>query len=250
MKQIQLFIVLILLTSVCFLHAQETPSYLKQNNYYDFSLSSNGAQQALALGWNHLHGIGKSKKFSIGYGIRFSGNVGRNVDFITAPSKLTTVGGAGPFVLFKDNVAANFDTLHFSNYNTNSLNISIHLDYAITPKWEVQFNIDALGLTFGSSQTADYTSSKRLSAPNQGTGQPAKPTPYNVLLISDNDIGSLNSEIMIKYWFKPQWAFKLGGTFIFSEYTTDNKLYLDNDRFRNKALMGMIGISYAPYRTN
>jgi hypothetical protein len=236
--------------SLCHLNAQEVDSYFKQHNYYDLSASTNGSQHSGALGWNHLHGIGKAKKFSIGYGIRFSSNVGKNADFRTAPSSLTTVGGAGPFVLFKDDVPANFDTIRFSKYSAHSLNASIHLNYAITSKLEVQFNIDALGFTFGSNQTADYTSSKRLSSPNQNTQQSAKPTSLNALLVSDNDIGSLNSEILVKYWFKPQWALKLGATFIFAEYTTDHKLYLDNDRFRNKALMGMVGLSYAPFRTN
>jgi hypothetical protein len=68
------------------------------------------------------------------------------------------------------------------------------------------------------------------------------------LLTSDNDIGSLNSEILVKYWFNPKWALKAGASFSFTEYTTANKLYLENDRFRNKSLQAMVGISYSPFR--
>jgi hypothetical protein len=78
--------------------------------------------------------------------------------------------------------------------------------------------------------------------------QEAKPINLNALLISDNDIGSLNSEIKIKYYFKPNWAINFGGTFIFAEYTTANKLFKDNDRFRQKTFMPMIGICYTPFK--
>lgn len=243
-----LVLVSILLPSLAI--CQEASSYFKHDNYYNLSISSNGGQHAAALAWNHQHGVGKSKKFSIGYGIRLTSQFGKHANFRTAPSSLTTVGGAGPFVIFNENIPENFDTIHLASYNVNSLNLSIHLNYAFNSKWEAEFNIDAIGVSFGANQNATYESSKRTQSPNQNTIQPASPTTFNALLISDNDIGSLNSEIFIKYWFKPQWAIKLGGTFIFSEYTTLNKLYLDNDRFRNKALMGMIGISYSPLRVN
>ena len=227
---------------------EEDSSYFQQHNYYNLTFSTNGSQHAGALAWNHQHGVGKSKKLSIGYGIRLTSQLGKHANFITAPSSLTTVGGSGPLVIFNENIPGNFDTIHLASYNVNSLNLSIHLNYAFNVKWEAEFNIDALGFSFGAAQNADYNSTKRLQSPNQNTVQPASPTTLNALLISDNDIGSLNSEILLKYWFKPQWAIKVGGTFIFAEYTTDNQLFLNNDRFRNKAFMGMIGISYSPYR--
>lgn len=53
----------------------------------------------------------------------------------------------------------------------------------------------------------------------------------------------LINRLQIEYW-----SVRAGATFIFAEYTTSNKLYLENDRFRNKALMGMFGVSYSPFR--
>ncbi len=234
----------------CFIaaFAQAETGYFKQNNSYDLSLSSNLSQHVGALGWSHLHGIGKGKKrFSIGYGLRLNSSFGGKKDFITAPGKLTS-GVESPLIIFSEYIPGNFDTLSFSHYNTNSLNAVIHLNYAILHNLNVEFNIDALGFSFGKAQTADYTTTKRLQSPNTSEKQAAKPTPFNVLLVSDNDIGNLNSEILAKYWFNPHWAVKAGGTFIFSEYTTTNKLFLDNTRFRNKAFMPMIGISYSPFR--
>lgn len=219
--------------------------YLKSpNQAVDLSFSSNGSQSAFALGWSHLHGLGKKKNFRIGYGIRYSQNFGSNATFVTAPAKLTS-GQTGLGVIFSDYIPENFDTLTFSKYSVGSLNLSIHLNYRIKTKWEVEFNIDAVGVSFGKKQDAKYETSKNTGF---GTTQPASPTTLNLLLTSDNDIGSLNSELMARYWFQPSWSIKAGATFIFAEYTTDKKLYLDNDRFRNKALMGMIGISYNPFR--
>lgn len=227
--------------------AQTSDGYFKTNNYYSLSLSANESQQVGAIGWNHLHSIGKKKKFNVGYGIRFSTNFGSKTNFITAPSKLTS-GTQSPLVIFADNKPENFDTISFSSYNTNSLNLSIHLNYAFSKKFEAEFNIDAFGFSFGGVKSADYLSSKRLRSPNTDVKQDAKPTSLNALLISDNDIGNLNSEILVKYWFTPQLSLKLGATFIFAEYTTTNKLFLDNNRFRNKVFLPMIGISWSPFK--
>jgi hypothetical protein len=221
--------------------------YLKGNNYYDLTFSTSGTQSVVAINWSHLHGIGKNKKFSIGYGIRLNSSFGENTNFITAPAELTS-GKTGVGVIFSETILENLDTISMDKYLVNSLNLAIHLNYQLNPKLMIEFNIDALGLSFGVDQIAKYNSSKRTDSPNKEKDQTAKPTNYNVLLTSENDIGSLNSEILLKYWFSPKWALKAGATFIFTEYTTNNVLYANNNRFRNKSLQGMIGISFSPFR--
>jgi hypothetical protein len=72
-----------------------------------------------------------------------------------------------------------------------------------------------------------------------------KPTAFNVLLISDNDHGTLNSELYAKYYFNEDWGIKIGAQFLFTEYTTDTEVQQfpePNDRFRNKSLMLAIGV--------
>jgi len=241
MKKFSIFLLLLVLVQT-----QTSAQFLKENNFFDASFSTLGSQSALSANYHHLHGLGKAKKFSVGYGVRFTSNYGKKVDFITAPAKLTS-GSTGLGVIFTENKLENFDTLSLAKYAVNTLNLSIHLNYKFHPKWDVEFNIDALGFSFGKQQTADYLSSKRLSSPNQDTKQKVKPTSFNLLLVSDNDLGSLNSEILLHYWFKPKWTLKLGASFVFAEYTSENKLFLDNNRFRNKALMGMFGITYSPF---
>lgn len=248
MKNIIFILSVIILSATTSLAQTNNESYFKNAmNNYEFAASSNGDASALALGWNHLHPITKNKKFKIGYGIRFTNNNGKG-NFITAPAKLTS-GIENPLAIFADDKLENFDTIGFNSFNINSLNASINLNYAFNSKWEIEFNIDAIGFSFGSNENATYNSSKRLNtSPQPSNEQKAKPTLFNLLLISDNDLGSLNSEIKIKYYFRNNWAVNFGATFIFAEYTTTNKLFKDNDRFRQKTLMPMIGITYSPFR--
>jgi hypothetical protein len=65
----------------------------------------------------------------------------------------------------------------------------------------------------------------------------------NALLISDNDRGSLNSELYGRYWLTDKIGLRAGASFQFTEYTTNRKLTFENDRFRNKILMPFAGIS-------
>ena len=226
--------------------AQETTESkkgFKYNNNYDLAISA-GNGFSLAPSWSHFHKIGKKGKFQIGYGVRLTSLFGSNVEHITAPARLTT-GSTGLGVIAQETITANLDTLTLNSMQVNSLNITINLQYAFSEKIEIGFNIDALGFSFGGEQKGTFTARSLGRAPSQET---AKPTTANVLLTSDNDIGSLNSELYLRYWLSPKWAIRGGLTFAFSEYTTSRKLVLDNDRFRAKILMPMIGITFSLYR--
>lgn len=127
-----------LLCYIVVTHAQ----YIKSpHQNFDLSFSSNGSQHAAALGWNHLYEIGKKKNFRLGYRLRLSQNFGTNTTFVTAPAeRINEQTGLG--FLFSEYVPENSDTLTFSNYSVDSLNLSIHLNYRIKEMWELEFNND------------------------------------------------------------------------------------------------------------
>jgi hypothetical protein len=229
------------------LKAQDTipnkKSY-KYNNNFDLALSSSGGQSMGAISWTHFHAVTKKERFKIGYGIRFNTQFGKDVYYTTAPAILTSKQ-TGPQVLFSETFPENIDTFFVSNSQNNSVNVSINLQYTIKQKFDIGFSIDALGLTFGGSTSGKYIAYQ--AATLNGSMQKATPTSFNLLLVSDNDIGMLNSELYFRYWLKSNFAVKVGASFVFTEYTTDNKLRLDNNRWRNKALMGMIGVTYTPF---
>ncbi len=216
----------------------------KYNNNFDVALNVGGGEFASAFSWVKFHGIGKKQKFKIGYGLRLSNYFGSDKKYITAPASLTT-GSTGVGVIFQDNIEKNFDTLSLASAQANSLNASINLQYSFSQKFEIGFNIDAIGFSFGGKQTGVLQST--LTNPNK-TAAAATPTSFNALLISDNDLGSLNSEFYARYWFNPKFAIRAGVGFMFTEYTTDKKYVLDNDRYRYKSLMGLLAFTYSPFR--
>ncbi len=218
----------------------------KQKNSFGLSVNAGPGSFATALSWTHNNAVGKKKRFSIGYGLRFTNFIGSDLDYITAPAKYTS-GKSSIAALFSDNIIANIDTVSFAKSQTYFLNTGIYLSYLLPyfkNRLELGVNIDALGFTFGPRQNALYKN-------NTVT---AKPTAFNLLLISDSDRGSLNSEWYVSFWVTPKLAVKVGYEFLFSEYTTDTKIQQlpnlneTNDRFRFKSSMIMLGVTYAPFR--
>lgn len=216
----------------------------KYDTNFDLALSTNGNQYSGALSWVKFHSLTKKKRFKIGYGLRFTAQGGKNLYYVTAPAILTSKQ-TGPQVLFSPIYYENVDTFYISKSQNNLLNVSINLQYTIKDKFDIGFNIDAVGLSFGAKTSGQYVA---YQSTENGTQQIAKPTSFNLLLVSDNDIGALNSELYFRYWFNHKWAVRAGASFLFTEYTTSNKLRLENDRWRNKSLMGLVGITFSPFK--
>lgn len=245
MKRESLFTALLILFSLSSFSQENTTKGFRSNTNFDLALAASSDQFSGALSWAHFYNIGKNKKFKVGYGIRYTGYSGKNQNYITAPAKLTTEK-TGPQVLFAEVNPANFDTLFMAKAQHNSINVTINLQYTLFKNFELGFNIDAVGFTFGAEQTGKFISSARPASISEK--QLAKPTSFNVLLIGDNDIGTLNSEMYGRYWLTDKIGLKAGFNYLFTEYTTNNKLVLNNDRWRNKSLMGMIGVTYSPFK--
>jgi hypothetical protein len=232
---------IILISAILLFISNLSFSQSKNQRYVDFSLAA-GSGFSPALSYNHLWGLGKkSGRFKIGTGLRFTYFGAKNKDLITAPATLTT-GEKGPQVLFKENIEANLDTLHLNKVGVGYLNIPIHLQYSFSPKFELGFNIDVIGVSFGGKQNGTFYASDSKSL--NKSSQSAKPSTLNLLLVSDNDLGSLNSELYARYWLNDKIGLRAGLSFQFAEYTSDKKLTLDNDRFRTKNLLPMLAVSY------
>lgn len=201
-----------------------------------------GSGFAPALSYGQLYG----KKFKYGFGLRFTSFSGGQADLTTAPAKLTAGKESFAALFESKKINSQLDTLRLSNVQSNSLNLFINLQYSITPKIEVGFNIDAIGLSFGGKQSGTFIA-KQTDAQgktNNNKTQTGSPTTLNLLLVSDSDIGSLNSEIYGRYWLNDKLGIRAGLGFQFVEYTTTTKLAFDNDRFRGKFLQPMIAVSY------
>ncbi|HPH45406.1 MAG TPA: hypothetical protein PLJ60_01810 [Chryseolinea sp.] len=223
--------------------ALSAPSFAQETrtiDQIDGTFSFAKYQGAFSVQYSHLWKIGKQKKFAIGLGGRITSYFGANQYYITAPAKITS-GSSGPFVIFKENIDENIDTLLIKSPQVTMINVSINIEYQITSKFTAGFNIDAVGFSFGTDQSANYINGFT------GMNTSAKPTSFNALLISDNDIGSLNSELFVKYKFSNKWSVRAGAQFLFTEYTSETEVQQypePNDRFRRKSLLFGLGINY------
>lgn len=217
--------------------AQSQPSHYK---FIDLDLAVGSSEGTFAISFNYDKGLGQKKKIVAGLGGRFTGYLGKNQYYVTAPAKLTS-GSTGPGVLFKENITGNMDTLLIKTSQVNSLNLLITIGYNVSEKLMLRFNIDAIGFSFGKDVRGNY-----INGP-QGSVEAASPTTFNALLISDNDKGSLNSELFARYLLNDKWRIKGGVQFHFTEYTTGDEVQQfpePNDRFRRKSLMFSAGVCY------
>lgn len=156
--------------------------------------------------------------------------------YLTAPINLTKVN------YVPDN--PNIDTLRIPHSAHFFTNLYIILGYNIAQKVDLRFSIDLVGVSFGNSVSAEHITNYQANLSPKYTMLNAKPTTLNLLLVSDNDIGSLNSEFTIGYTYKEKYYIFGGYSFLFSEYTTDKVIRNDNQRFRLKGHLATIGIGY------
>ena len=239
----------ILLPSVLF--SQQKKTFISRTTQEaGVSFNSNRNLYALALTGIQYWGVGKRKKnLKFGLGARFTSSFGSNkLEYITAPAILTS-GKTGPSVFFAEQITQNIDTLSLNATQVNALNAYLALRHDFAQKWGIEFNIDLIGLSFGGNKEGklvygDGNQSLRNSK--------AKPTAFNALLISDNDLGSLNSALMLSYKIKPQIKILAGASFLFNEYTIESPVTYTNsigtkvntDRYRTKQLLFGIGANY------
>ncbi len=200
----------------------------KTQQLADISFGFGNKQGSVVAGYFYNWNLGKSKKFFIGTGVRFNTFYGTGVNFTSAPSSL-----AG------DKLKE--DTLVAPKPSVFSLNAVINIGYNITPKLQAGFNIDLLGASFGAEGSPIFISN------GVPTITKAKPTGFNILLIGNNDRGSLNSEFYVRYKITEKFGVKLAYQYLFTELTTTTKIQTApkaNDRFRSKAGLINIGFSY------
>jgi hypothetical protein len=229
--------VLMFLQSV-FVWAQQAQK--STHDFADATFAVGSYQGSLSLLYVHNWRLGSSKKFGVGVGGRITSYLGANQYYITAPARLTSES-TSPLIFFKENIIKNIDSLLIQSPQVTAINASINIDYQLSSKLTAGFNIDLIGFSFGARKRGNYINGQ------QGKNTQGNPTSFNALLISDNDRGSLNSELTLKYKVNEKWSVKTGAQFLFTEYATETKvqqLPSENDRFRRKSLLFALGVSY------
>jgi opacity protein-like surface antigen len=198
----------------------------KTSSLADLNIGFSKNVTTVSLGYIYNWHLGKKHKFFIGTGARFNQFSGKKLNYTSAPAGL-----AGD--------KATEDTVLLAKSSISSLNILVNLGYNITDKIQLGFDIDAAGFSFGGKQAIIFN----------GTLLPGelKPSGGNILLVGNNDRGSLNSNFYARYKFNEHWGAKLSYQYYFSEYTASAKIQTapkQNDRFRYKSQGISIGVAY------
>ena len=206
-----------------------------------FSVAAGKSQGTVSIAYGYDWSLGARKRLVVGSGVRFTNYFGRSQNYVTAPAQLTS-NRTGPLVFFTANVTENMDSLLVGTPRIAALNAFINLGYRFNEKLQLGFNIDAIGLSFGPTKTGTYINGTAVEIRTT-----AQVTKGNVLLVSDNDRGSLNSELYARYRLSNRWSIQSGAQFLFTEYTTATKVQQfpqPNDRFRKKSLMLAFGVYF------
>ena len=213
----------------------------------DLAVGGGGGGFSPALSFTQSWGLEKSNRFKIGYVVRVTSYFGGKADFRTAPARFTS-GESSFSALFADDIIANIDTFSVKSFQTNALNIGIILQYALSNKLEIGVNIDDTGKTWGGTVSGDLISKKNKRKFQDGsTSSSANPETFNFLLVSDSDIGSLNSEVYVRYWVTNKIGIRAGISHQFVELTTEKKVEINgrlNDTWRLKTTMPIFAVSY------
>jgi len=225
--------------------AQQKKERKPVREFVDLTGTIGKDQGSVAVSYVHNWGMGRNKKFELGVGGRLTTYFGEKKDFITAGPASLTRSFTFPFlIVFAGHNEENLDTLNVQRPLITSINASFNLGYHITPRLYGGVNIDVIGFSFGRKSSAILTSNGTTQ-----TEPDATPSPFNLLLTGDHDLGSLNSEFFIRYRIADKLSMKILYQFIFAEYETNTIKQVAPDgteinRFRNKANNLGLGIVY------
>ncbi len=223
----KLFYALSLFTIIHFSANAQEASTKKTEQLADLTLGFGSGLSTVSFGYFKNWNVGKKQSFYIGTGVRLSNAFGRNQVFTSAPASLAANN-------------ANVDSLYSSRSSIYALNAILNLGYHISPKLDLGFNIDLIGFSFGPSRIKLFNGNGAQSTPS------AQPTSMNILLVGNNDRGTLNSEFYLRYKISKQWGIKLAYQHFFTELTTTNKVQtipVQNDRFRNITNLFSLGVA-------
>jgi long-subunit fatty acid transport protein len=224
----KLFYALSFFTIIHFSAAAQESSTKKTEQLIDFTLGLGSSQTTFAAGYVKNWNLGKKQRFYIGAGARLSGAFGKGKTFTSAPANLASD-------------KTKVDSVYGGNTRIYAMNAMINLGYHISPKLDLGFNIDVIGFSFGPNASRLFRTNGVETLTN------TKPTGMNVLLVGNNDRGTLNSEFYLRYKVNNKVGIKLAYQHFFTELTTASKVQtipVQNDRFRNITDLFSFGVAY------
>ncbi len=210
-----------------------------------------------SVAYYQLINIGERKLFSVGWTARLGAFYGDNINYYTAPARLTR-GKTGFSALSAPLINRNIDTVRFDYVTMTSLNVGIRAQVNLG-RVELGASADLLGLTLGRRRTGSYKSSTgRFNVDSSAAGpattkrftgadvlQRAYPSRFNLRLLGDNDLGTLSTEVYARVRVNQRFAVKAGYQWLTTSVTVQNRdIVADNNRFRNRTGVAYVAVTF------
>lgn len=229
----------------------QSPVSARLKSGFDIGMAYSKNNYNPSIAYYQLINVGERKLFSLGWTLRLGAFYGDNLNYYTAPARLTR-GKTGFGGLSGPLVNANIDTVRFDYVTMTSLNAGVRAQLNLG-RVELGASADLLGLTLGRRRTARYRSSTGLFEVDSITTRPfagadvfqrAYPSRLNVRLLGDNDRGTLSTEVYARVRINQRFAIKAGYQWLTTEVTVQNRdIIADNNRFRNRAGLAYLALT-------
>lgn len=180
------------------------------------------------IGYWQDWGVLKNKALRLGYGVRFTSFSGSDGNHASAPPEF-----------WNDETMR--DSVFVSSPQMSNIALYVGASYVIADRFELGFNIDALGYTFGGDKDAVHTS----ISDGVETETVVNPGSVTALLLGPNDIGMVRSDFFVGYKFNENWKATVGFGPLFTEYRTETELQEGNTRYRGTYGMILLGVVYS-----
>lgn len=233
----------------------QSPVSARLSSGFDLGMAYTKNNYHPSVAYYQLINVGERKLFSFGWNLRLGAFYGDNLNYYTAPARLTR-GKTGFAALSGPLLVDNIDTVRMDYVTMTSINVGIRAQVNLG-RVEIGASADILGLTFGKSRTGRYRSSTgqfNLPTPTGGdstlyfqgvnTFQSVNPTYANLRLLGDNDIGTLATEVYARIRINQRLSAKIGYQWLTTEISAKNRdIVADNNRFRHRADMAFVAIT-------
>lgn len=245
-----------LLTFSAFHTYAQSPVASRLRSGFDLGIAIKNDYYNPSLTYYQLINVGANKSFSVGWTARLGAFYGDNLNYYTAPARLTR-GETGLGSLSKPLLDQNIDTVRFDYVTHTSLNLGIRAQFNIGPL-EIGASADLLGIAFGRNRTGRYRSSTAMFETTDSTNrttrlpfrgsdayQRARLQRFNLRLLGDNDHGMLATEVYARVYINKRLAIKGGYQLLTTEMIVNRlDVVSDNDRFRNRVGLPYIALTF------
>ena len=234
----------------------QSPVSARLSSGVDLGMAYSNSHYNPSFIYYQLINIGEQKIFSLGWTLRVGAFYGDNLNYYTAPSRLSR-GKTGFSALGAPLITNNIDTVRYDYVSMTSANVGIRAQVKLG-RIELGASADLLGLTLGKSRTGRYISSTgkfmntdSTSAYFQGPNafQRSRPSHINVRLLGDNDLGTLSTEVYARVHINQRIGVKLAYQWLVTETTVNNRdIIADNNRFRHRVGMPYLALTFPIFR--